>query len=73
MPLPKLSPSELVEDLRELAKSAYMETWPNIPEDEGIEWDAADFIEQAERLLLEIMNDGGKFAEMARALLARAN
>ncbi len=73
MSLPKLTPSELVEDLRELAKAAYMETWPVIPEDEGIEWEAAEFIEQAERLLLEIVSDGGAFSERARAVLSRAD
>lgn len=47
-------------------------SFPSIPLSDMLESEAADVLEKVEPLLLDIVNDGGKFAPIARAILDRA-
>jgi hypothetical protein len=71
MTLPKSTIPDLVEDLRELSRAAFVETFPDIPQEETTEAEAADVLEQVEALLVDIVADDGQFADRARAILNR--
>ena len=71
MPLSKLTPAELVEELRALARVSEMDTFSDIPESETVEADAADFVESAVRFLEQIAETDGPLASRARAILTR--
>lgn len=71
MTLPKATPQELIDGLRELAHDSFVDTFPDIPEGETVEADAADFIQAVVRFLEEIVAGGGPLAERAAALLRR--
>ena len=71
MPLPKLSPEDLAEALDDLAKSGYAETFPNVPEVETIEADAAAFVRAATAFLREVVEEGGEMSSRAIAILGR--
>lgn len=71
MRLPKSTPAELVADLRELARAAAADLFPAVQAKDTIEGEAAEFIDEAARLLREIAEGGGPFAERARTILDR--
>ncbi len=65
----KPTPDELIEDLRELADISAMAVWPDIPVEEVVEWEAADFIEAAVPVLTEIAKRDNDLGRRAKALL----
>lgn len=71
MPLAKLTPLELVEELRALARASEIDTFPTLTLSETIEADAACFIEAAARFLDAIAEAGGPLAARARRILTR--
>ncbi|MFJ6322271.1 MULTISPECIES: hypothetical protein [unclassified Rhizobium] len=71
MTLPRLSPEELVEELNELARVSFVDTFPNVPQDQTLEADAAAFIQSAAALLTDLAAEGGQSAQRARRVLDR--
>jgi hypothetical protein len=71
MSLPKFTPDELAEDLDTMASEVFVLTFPEIPKDETIAGEAAAYIRSATELLTDIAEDGGKFADRARAVITR--
>lgn len=71
MPSGRLSPSELVTELRALAEIAALECFPVIGVVETIEGDAAQFVETAARFLADIASGSGPLAERAASILGR--
>lgn len=69
--LPRFSIPELIEELREAASEAFVETFPTIPLEDMLESEAADVLEQVKKLLLDIVASGGPFADRAREILSR--
>ena len=71
MELPKSTPDELIEDLRELAGDSYTLVFPNMEKDELIEMDAADFIASATAFLRDLEAAGGETGARAARILQR--
>jgi len=71
MTLPRLSPEELVEELNELARASFVDTFPNVPQDQTLEADAAAFIQSAAAVLTELAAEGGAIGERAQRVLDR--
>ncbi len=71
MTLPRLSPEELIEELNELARVSFVDTFPNVPQDQTLEADAAAFIQSASALLIDLAAEGGQVAERAQRILDR--
>jgi hypothetical protein len=69
--LPRSSIPDLIDDLRELARASFVDTFPDLEQDEMAESEVADLLVEVEKLLLDIVSDGGPFAERARAILSR--
>ncbi|NTA27408.1 hypothetical protein [Allorhizobium ampelinum] len=68
MNLPKSSFQDLIEALREEARESFVDTFPTIAEEDVFENEIADLLERVERLLLDIIQDGGKFADQAKSI-----
>ncbi|GAC1042272.1 hypothetical protein [Rhizobium sp. No.120] len=71
MTLPRLSPEELVEELNELARVSFVDTFPQVPQEQTLEADAAAFIQSAAALLIDLAAEGGQLAERAQRILDR--
>lgn len=71
MTLPRLSPEELVEELNELARVSFVDTFPNVPQEQTLEADAAAFIQSAAALLTDLAADGGVIGHRAQRILDR--
>ncbi|NTG86195.1 hypothetical protein G6L15_08555 [Agrobacterium rhizogenes] len=71
MTLPRLSPEELVEELSELARASFVDTFPHVEQDQTLEADAAAFIQSASALLTDLAAEGGQVAERAQRILDR--
>lgn len=71
MTLPRLSPEELVEELNELARASFVDTFPHVPQDQTLEADAAAFIQSAAAFLIDLAAEGGQVAERAQRILDR--
>ncbi|NTG00099.1 hypothetical protein G6L30_08195 [Agrobacterium rhizogenes] len=71
MTLPRLSPEELVEELNELARESFVDTFPHVQQDQTLEADAAAFIQSAAAMLTDLAVEGGQVAERAQRILDR--
>ncbi len=71
MTLPRLSPEELVEELNELARASFVDTFPHVPQDQTLEADAAAFIQSAAAVLTELAAEGGAIGQRAQRVLDR--
>lgn len=71
MTLTRLSPEELVEELNELARASFVDTFPHVQQDQTLEADAAAFIQSAAALLTDLAAEGGQVAERAQRILDR--
>lgn len=69
MKLPKTPPSELIADLKELARASFVETFPNIAEDETIEADAAQMITEMVADFRKIAGGDAESVEIAKRWL----
>jgi hypothetical protein len=69
--LPRSSLPEIAEDLREQADADFVHTFPEIPKEDLLASEAAEVIEAVEPLLVDIVADGGPFADRARSILNR--
>lgn len=62
--------TELIDNLRDLARASSLDVWPNIMLEDVIEWEAADFVLAVRPILLGLVQRGGELGEKAAALLA---
>ena len=70
MDLPRSTPDELIEELRSDARTSSLDIGDDVPLDGLMGWEAADWIEQACRVLEQIKSSGGDQALAASELLA---
>lgn len=64
------APIDLIEELRQEARHSFLETEGDIPFEDIIEWEAADWMEACCALLEKVKEAGGDMALTAIELLA---
>ena len=69
MKLPKSTPTEMIEDLKDLARAGFVETFPHVPEEEQIEAEAAEMISAMVEDFRRIADGATDAPEIARKWL----